>query len=140
MRYMVLVKATARSEAGAVPEPGEFEAMGEFNEELAKAGMLLAADGLHASSAGVRLTFGNGSSRPTVTDGPFAETKELVAGFWMIQVKSKEEAVEWMSRAPFVKGEEIELRRVFEMEDFGPELTGEMREKETQLRNEIEQK
>jgi hypothetical protein len=140
MRFMVLVKATKRSEAGEMPEPGEFEAMGEFNEQMAKAGILLAADGLRDSSFGTRLQFGNGSGRPAVIDGPFAETKELVAGFWMIQVKSKEEAVEWMSRAPFVKGEEIEIRRVFEMEDFGPELSDDMRDKESQLRNDIGQK
>jgi|SRR5579884_1466358 len=131
MRFMVLVKANAQSEAGVLPTQEQLEEMGRFNEELIKAGIMLDADGLQASSKGARIKFGG--SKPVVTDGPFAETKELVAGFWIIQVKSKEEAIEWMSRAPFEDGE-IEIRQIFEAEDFGDALSPEMREREERLR------
>ncbi|MGH8277281.1 MAG: YciI family protein, partial [Steroidobacteraceae bacterium] len=118
MRVTVIVKANRDSEAGVLPNQELLGAMGKFNEELVKAGVLLAAEGLHASSKGVRVKFGGG--RSTVIDGPFTETKELIAGFWLWQVKSIDEAVEWIRRSPFSKGsEEIEIRRVFEAEDFG---------------------
>jgi hypothetical protein len=118
MRVMVIVKASERSESGALPDPEILAEMGKFNEELLKAGVLLAAQGLHASSRGVRVSFSGG--RSTVIDGPFTETKELVGGFWLWQVKSLEEAVEWIRRSPFQKREaEVEIRRVFETEDFG---------------------
>jgi hypothetical protein len=134
MRVMVLVKATEDSESGRIPNANELEEMGRFNEELVKAGILLAADGLHASSAGKRVRFaGKGST--TVVDGPFAETKELVAGFWLWQVSSMEEAVEWLKRAPFTDNE-IEVRRVFEAEDFGDSMTPELRDAEQRIRNE----
>jgi hypothetical protein len=123
---MVIVKANPQSEAGVLPSEELLTEMGKFNEELVKAGVLLAAEGLHASSRGVRVRFGGG--RSTVVDGPFAETKELIAGFWLWQVRSIEEAVEWIRRSPFQKGsEEIEIRRVFDAEDFGPALTPELR-------------
>jgi hypothetical protein len=114
---MVLVKANEESEAGVMPTPELLEEMGRFNEEMIKAGVMLAADGLQASSKGARITFT--SAKPAVTDGPFAETKELVAGFWMLQVKSKAEAIEWISRAPFGPGAVVEIRQVFEAEDLG---------------------
>ena len=117
MRFMVLVKADKNSEAGALPDEKLLTEMGRFNEELVKAGVMLAAEGLHASSKGARVRF-DGKKR-TVTDGPFAETKELVAGFWLWQVKSKDEAIEWLKRAPFRNGEEVEIRQVFEATDFG---------------------
>jgi hypothetical protein len=110
--------------------------MGRFNEELVKAGVMLAGEGLHPTSKGARVTFG--SDRPTVTDGPFAEAKELIAGFWLWQVKSREEAIEWIKRAPFEPGAEIEIRQVFEAEDFGDEFTPELREQEERLRREVE--
>jgi hypothetical protein len=132
MRVMVIVKATAQSEAGVLPDSKSLERMGDFNEQLAKAGVLLAGEGLHPSSNGARLTFGG--DRPSVTDGPFAETKELIAGFWILQVKSMEEAIEWLSRAPFEKNEEIELRRIYEMDDFGTAMTPELRDQEERLR------
>ena len=134
MRFLVMVKATKDSEAGVMPETKLLEDMGKFNEELVKAGILLAAEGLHPSSKGVRVRF-NGDTR-TVIDGPFAETKELVAGFWLWQVKSREEAIEWVKRCPNPHpGEsEIEIRQVFEAADFGPSLTPELREAEEQLR------
>src|ERR671918_2607338 len=116
MRVMVLVKATKDSEAGIMPTTELLEAMGKYNEELVKAGVMLAGEGLHPSSKGARVRF-SGSKR-TVVDGPFAETKELVAGFWLIQAKSKDEAIEWVKRVPFTEGE-IEIRQVFELEDFG---------------------
>jgi hypothetical protein len=131
MRFMMLVKASKESEAGVLPSQKELTEMGAYNEELVKAGVLLAADGLQASSKGARVRFSGG--RPTVTDGPFAETKELVAGYWIIQVKSREEAVEWARRVPFQEGE-IEIRQVFEAEDFGDEFTPELREQEERLR------
>lgn len=124
MRYMVIVKASKESEAGILPKPEEFAAMGKFNAELVKAGVLLAAEGLTASSQGARVRF-NGDER-TVIDGPFAETKELIAGFWILQVKSKEEAIEWVKRVPNVApdGEwEIEIRKIGEIEDYGDRLT-----------------
>jgi hypothetical protein len=136
MRFMVMVKATKTSEAGALPDEKLLTEMGKFNEELVKAGVLLAAEGLHPSSRGARVRFSSGGKR-TVIDGPFAETKELVAGFWIFQVKSKEEAIEWVKRCPApMPGEdsEIEIRQVFEAEDFGPALTPELKEAEERLR------
>ncbi len=132
MRVMVIVKANKESEAGVLPDRKILAEMGKFNEELAKAGMLLAADGLQASSKGARVRF-DGPKR-TVIDGPFAETKELIAGFWLWQVKSKEEAIEWLKRAPFDGGTEVEIRQVFEAEDFGPAMTDEMKAYEERLR------
>ena len=120
MRFMMLVKADKNSEAGVLPSKELIAAMGKFNEEMAKAGVLLAAEGLHASSKGARVSF-SGRKR-TVTDGPFTEAKDLLAGFWLIQVKSKAEAIEWASRVPFADGEEIEVRQVFEASDFPPEI------------------
>ena len=126
MRVMVIVKATRDSEAGVLPSEELLTAMGKFNEELVKAGVLLAAEGLQSSAKGVRVQFGGGKS--TVLDGPFTETKELIAGFWLWQVRSIDEAVEWIRRSPFQKSSEtIEIRRVFEAEDFGPALTPELR-------------
>ncbi len=133
MRVMVLVKGNEDYEAGAMPAEGELAAMGAFNEELVKAGVMLDGDGLHPSSKGVRVRF-SGDER-TVIDGPFAEAKELVAGYWVWQVKSLDEAVEWIKRAPF-KNDEIELRPFFEAEDFGEEFTPELREQEERLRRE----
>ena len=132
MRVMVMVKATRESEAGVLPDEKILTEMGAFNEELAKAGVLLAGEGLQASSKGARVRF-QGKQR-TVSDGPFAETKELIAGFWLWQVRSKEEAIEWLKRAPFDGGAEVEIRQVFEAEDFGPALTPELREQEERLR------
>ncbi len=134
MRVMVLVKANEESEAGVMPSTELLEQMGAYNEELVKAGVMLSGDGLHPSSKGARVRF-EGSQR-TVIDGPFAETKELIAGFWIWQVGSFDEAVEWLKRAPFDGGTEIELRPVFELEDFGAELTPELREQEERLRRE----
>jgi hypothetical protein len=139
MRFMILVKATKNSETGALPDEKLFEAMGKFNEELAKAGVLLAADGLQPSSKGARVRF-NGDKR-TVIDGPFAETKELIAGFWIWKVKSKQEAIEWVKRCPNpMPGEEseIEIRQVFEAEDFGAEFTPELRQQEERVRAQAE--
>jgi hypothetical protein len=127
MRFMVIVKANKDSEAGVLPTHEELAEMGKFNEELVKAGVMLAGEGLHASSKGSRVRF-DGNKR-TVTDGPFAESKELIAGFWLWQVRSKEEAIEWLKRAPFREGE-VEIRQVFEAEDFGEEFTPELREQE----------
>jgi hypothetical protein len=136
MRVMVMVKATKQSEAGEMPSTEMFAAMGNFNEELVKAGVMLAGEGLHPSSAGKRVRF-SGSQRQVV-DGPFAETKELVAGFWLWQVQSMDEAVEWVKRCPnpMPVDSEIEIRRVFEAEDFGAELTPELRAQEERLRAE----
>ena len=131
MRFMVLVKADKNSEAGVMPSQQLLTAMGKYNEQLAKAGVLLAAEGLHPSSKGARVRFAGG--KKTVIDGPFTETKELIAGFWLWQVKSKEEAIEWLKRAPFGKTE-VEIRQVFEAEDFGAEFTPELREQEERLR------
>jgi hypothetical protein len=136
MRFMVLVKANPDSEAGIMPSREILEAMGKYNEELVKAGVMLAGEGLHPSSKGVRVKFSGG--KRTVINGPFPETDHLVAGFWIWQAKSMEEAVEWLKRAPFDGGVEIELRPIFEMEDFGKELTPELREQEERLRAESE--
>ncbi len=137
MRFMVFVKASAASEAGEMPSTELLDAMGKFNEELVKAGVLLEADGLQSSAKGARIRFAADGKR-SVIDGPFAETKELVAGFWMIQVKSKQEAVEWMLRCPAPHGPgvetDIELRQVFEAEDFGEEFTPEARAAEERVR------
>ena len=131
MRFMVLVKADKNSEAGVMPSQQLLTAMGKYNEDLAKTGVLLAAEGLHPSSKGARVRFAGG--KKTVIDGPFTETKELIAGFWLWQVKSKEEAIEWLKRAPFGKTE-VEIRQVFEAEDFGAEFTTELRGQEERLR------
>jgi len=135
MKIIVFVKANPESEAGVMPKRDELAEMGKFNEELVKAGVMLSGEGLHPSIRGKRVRFEG--SKSTVVDGPFAETKELVAGFWIWQVKSMDEAVEWIRRAPFRDGE-VELRQVFESEDFGEELTPELRAHEAKLRSEIE--
>ena len=139
MRFMAIVKANKESEAGILPSPEVFKAMGNFNEELVKAGVMLAGEGLHPSSKGARVKF-KGDKR-TVVDGPFTETKELIAGYWLLQVRSKEEAIEWMKRCPNPGGEEseIELRQVFDADDFGDNLPPEEREREDRLRDQIEQ-
>jgi hypothetical protein len=134
MRFMVIVKANKDSEAGVMPDEKLLSAMTRYNEELAKAGVLLAGEGLHPSSKGVRVRF-NGTER-TVIDGPFTETKELVAGFWLMQVKSKAEVIEWVKRIPF-ESDEVEVRQVFETEDFGAELTPELRAREEALRKQV---
>jgi hypothetical protein len=133
---MVIVKANKESEAGVMPDEKILTEMGKFNEQLVKAGVMQAGEGLHPSSKGKRVRF-DGSSR-TIIDGPFAETKELIAGFWLWKVKSMDDAIEWIKRAPFDGGAEIELRPVFEPEDFGEEFTPELREQEDRLRAEIE--
>jgi hypothetical protein len=138
MRFMVIVKANKESEAGVLPSTEILNAMGMYNEELAKAGVMLAGEGLHPSSKGARVKF-SGDQR-TVTDGPFAESKELIAGFWMWKVNSKEEAIEWLKRAPFGGGVEIELRQVFETCDFGDVATPEVLERDQRLRAQIEEK
>jgi hypothetical protein len=139
MRFMMLVKANKDSEAGVLPSRELVAAMGKFNEEMMKAGVLLAGEGLHPSSKGARIKFSGG--KRTVTNGPFAETKELLAGFWMIQVKSREEAMDWASRVPFADGEEIEIRQVFETSDFPPEvLPPEDAAREEALRAELQRK
>ncbi len=132
MRFMAIVKATSDSEAGRLPSEHELTAMGNFNEELVNAGVLLAAEGLHASAKGVRIAFGG--PKPTVIDGPFTETKELIAGFWILQVKSREEAIEWIKRAPFESGEQVEIRKVFEVADFGDLIVPELRDSEERMR------
>lgn len=131
MRFMILVKATKDSEAGVLPDEQLLAEMGKFNEELAKAGAMLAGEGLQPSSKGARIRYAG--TKRTVIDGPFAETKELVAGFWLIQAKSKDEAINWLKRAPFQEGE-VEIRQVFEADDFGPALTPELRAQEERLR------
>src|SRR6195256_852968 len=131
MRVMVIVKADKNSEAGILPKTEVLAAMGKYNEELVKAGVMLAGEGLQPTSKGKRVKF-SGSNR-TVIDGPFTETKELIAGFWLWQVRSMDEAVEWLKRAPFDGGTEIEIRQVFETEDFGAEFTPELREQEERL-------
>jgi hypothetical protein len=141
MRVMVIVKATEQSEAGVMPSEKLLTEMGKFNEELVKAGVMLAGEGLHPSSKGKRVAF-SGSNR-TVTDGPFSETKELIAGYWLWQVKSMEEAVEWVKRCPNpdeATGGVVEIRPVFEAEDFGAEFTPELREQEERLRAQIAEK
>ncbi|HZQ71182.1 MAG TPA: YciI family protein [Terriglobales bacterium] len=138
MRFMVIVKATKESEAGVMPSQELLAAMGKYNEELVKAGIMLAGEGLHPSSKGARVRF-SGNKR-TVIDGPFAESKELIAGFWLWQVRSLEEAIEWLKRCPNPhEGEsEIEIRQVFETDDFGPALTPELREQEERVRQQAE--
>jgi hypothetical protein len=131
MRFMILVKASEDSEAGVMPSQQLLAEMGKFNEELANAGVMLAGEGLQPSSKGARVRFSGG--KRTVIDGPFAETKELIAGFWIWQVKSKEEAIEWLKRAPFEETE-VEIRQIFEAEDFGAEFTPELREQEERVR------
>jgi hypothetical protein len=135
MRVIVMVKANKDSEAGIMPTERILTEMGKFNEELVKAGVMLAGEGLHPSSKGKRIKFSAG--KQTITDGPFTETKELVAGFWLWQVRSMEEAVEWLKRSPFDGGAEVEIRPVFEAEDFGAEFTPELREQEERLRKEV---
>ena len=132
MRFMVIVPASKESEAGVLPDEKILTAMGKFNEEMVKAGVMLAGEGLQPTSKGVRLKFADGKT--TVTDGPFTESKELIAGFWLIQVKSKDEAIAWMRRAPFGGGVELEIRQVFEAEDFGPALSPELKASEERLR------
>lgn len=138
MRFMVIMKATPDSEAGVIPGEQVLTAMGNFNEALVKAGIMLAGEGLHPSTRGVRLRFSGG--KPQLFDGPFAETAQLVAGFWLWQVRSKEEAIEWARRIPNPDGSEfeVELRQVFEAEDFGDEFTPEARAREARLRTEID--
>ncbi len=135
MRFAVLVHANEDTEAGVLPTREQLAAMGKFNEELANAGIMLAGEGLQASSKGARLRYSGGTA--TVTDGPFAETKELIAGFWIVQGKSKEEIVERFLRAPFDAGHEIEIRQIFEADDFGDAATPELRENEARLRDQI---
>ena len=139
MRFMMIVKATKDSEAGVMPGNELIAAMTKYNEELVKAGVLLDLSGLHPSSKGFRVRYASG--KPTIIDGPFAETRELIAGYWLIQVKSKEEAIEWVKRWPAIDGHgevEIEIRQVFEAEDFGPALTPEIRKQEESLRAQTE--
>ena len=138
MRVMVIVKANKESEAGQMPSEHLLREMGNFNEQLVNAGIMLAGDGLHPSSKGKRVKF-SGTNR-TVIDGPFAETKELIAGYWIWRVKSMDEAVNWLKRAPFDGGTELEIRPIFEAEDFGKEFTPELRAQEDRLRAEIAQK
>ncbi|WP_434387293.1 YciI family protein [Melittangium boletus] len=138
MKFLILVKATKDSEAGVMPSEQMFAEMGKYNEELVKAGILLAGEGLHPSNKGARVRF-SGTQR-TVVDGPFAETKELVAGFWIFQVRSREEAIEWVKRCPnpMLEDSEIEIRQIFAPEDFGEALTPELRAAEDRLREQIE--
>jgi hypothetical protein len=138
MRVMVIVKASKESEAGALPGTEILTKMGRYNEELVKAGVMLAGDGLHPTSRGKRVRF-SGATR-SVIDGPFTETKELIAGFWLWQVRSMDEAVEWLKRAPFDGGAEVEIRQVFEAEDFGDNFTSELREQEQRLRDTVSPK
>ena len=138
MRFMVIVKADKNSEAGVMPSREILTAMGKYNEELVKAGVMLAGEGLHPTSKGKRVKFSGG--KHTITDGPFAESKELIAGFWLWQVRSMDEAVEWLKRSPFDGGTEIEIRQVFETEDFAAELTPELKEQEERLRAQVSKK
>jgi hypothetical protein len=138
MRFMVIVKADENSEAGMTPSREILTAMGKFNEELIKAGVMLAGEGLHPTSKGKRVKFSGG--KHTITDGPFSESKELIAGFWLWQVRSMDEAVEWLKRSPFDGGTEIEIRQVFEADDFGPEMTPELKEQEARLRAQVSKK
>jgi hypothetical protein len=137
MRFMIIVKATPESEAGELPPPEAFTEMNRFNEELAKAGVMLAAEGLHSSSKGARVAF-NGKER-TVTDGPFAETKELIAGFWLLQLRSLDEAIEWAKRIPFEESE-VEVRQVVELEDFGDAVPAEVAASEQRMRDAISER
>ena len=132
MRFMVIVKASKDSEAGVMPSMELLTAMGKFNEQMVKAGVMLAGEGLHPTSKGARIKYSG--KQPSVSQGPFAVTNDLVAGFWLIQAKSQDEAIEWMKRAPFDGGAEIEIRQVFDAEDFGEALTPELREQEARLR------
>ncbi len=134
MRFMVLVPANSESEAGVMPDEKALTEMGKFNEEMVKAGVMLAGDGLHPTSKGARIKFAGGKT--TVIDGPFTESKELIAGYWLIQVKSKDEAIAWMKRAPFGGGTVLEIRQVFEPDDFGEAYTEELRAQEERLRAE----
>ena len=138
MRVIVIVKANRESEAGQMPSEQLLAEMGKYNEELVNAGVMLAGDGLHPSSKGKRVKFSGG--KRTVTEGPFTETKELVAGYWLWQVKSMDDAVAWLKKAPFDGGEEVEIRPLFEAEDFGAELTPELRAQEERLRAQMEKK
>ena len=136
MRFMVLVPASKESEAGVLPDEKLFTEMGKFNEEMVRAGVMLAGEGLQPTSKGARLKFSGGKT--TAIDGPFTESKELIAGFWLIQVKSKEEAIAWMKRAPFGDGVVLEIRQVFETEDLGPALTPELKKQQQDLRAQVE--
>jgi hypothetical protein len=138
MRFMVIVKANKDSEAGILPSKEILTAMGKYNEELVRAGVMLSGDGLQPSSKGKRVKFSG--AKPTVIDGPFAETKELIAGFWVWQAKSMEEAIEWLKRSPFGGGTEIEIRPVYEMEDFGAAVTPEIKERDRRLRAQLAEK
>ncbi len=137
MRFMVIVKADKNSESGVMPSTEMLTAMGKFNEKVVKAGVMLAGEGLHPSSKGARIKY---SGKPSVSHGPFAVTNDLVAGFWLIQVKSLDEAIDWMKRAPFDGGAEIEIRQIFDAEDFGEALTPELREQEERLRAQVGKK
>ena len=137
MRFMIIVKANKDTEAGVLPTEEDLAEMGKFNERLADAGVLLQGDGLQASSKGARVRFSGGKT--TVIDGPFPETKELIAGYWIWKVRSKEEAIEWVKRAPFQEGE-IEIRQIFEAQDFGAEFTPELREQEQRMRRQVSEK
>ncbi len=137
MRVLVIVKASKESEAGVMPSEKLLADMGKYNEQLANAGVMLAGEGLAPSKEGKRVTFGK---KPTVTDGPFAETKELIAGYWIWQVKSMDEALDWIKRAPFEDGDVIEIRRIFEVDDFGKEFTPELRAQEDRIREQITNK
>jgi hypothetical protein len=132
MRFMVIVHASKDSEAGVMPSTELLTAMGAFNAEMVRAGVLLAGEGLHPTAKGARIRFGGGA--PLVEQGPFALTGDLIAGFWLIEVASKDEAIAWMTRAPFADGDQLEIRQVFATEDFGDELTPELREQEQRLR------
>lgn len=136
MKFMVIVKANEESEAGVMPTTEMLAAMGKYNEELVKAGVMRAGEGLHPSSKGARVKFADG--KQIVTDGPFPETKELIAGFWIWECDSLNDAIEWLKRAPFEGGAELEIRQVFDADDFGAELTPELREQEERLREQIE--
>lgn len=138
MRFMVIVKADKNSEAGVLPDEKILTEMTKYNEELAKAGVMLSGEGLHPTSKGARVKFSN-DGKVSMTDGPFTETKELIAGFWIWQVKSKQEAVDWLKRSPF-RGTEVEIRQVFENEDFGDAFTPELRAKEEKIRRTVESK
>ena len=131
MRFIVMVKATPQSEAGMLPKPEMLAKMGAYNEQLANAGILLGAEGLHPTAKGARIDYSG--PKPTITDGPFTETKELIAGFWLLQAKSKAEIIEWLARCPFEDGEQIEIRQIYDMEDFAPVMTPELRDQHERL-------
>lgn len=138
MRFMVLVKASKESEAGVMPDTELLTAMGRFNEEMAKAGVMVSGEGLHPSSKGVRLRYKKGV--PDVIDGPFTETKELVCGFWIIETRSRQEAIDWLKKAPFAPGADVEIRQVFAPEDFGEAYTPELQEQEERIRKTVGRK